>query len=67
MKRVSIVLEENLFDSIKKISDDIDRSMNYTISLLLQQAVKEKNRKRNAKKSTTEYHSPNLGKSNTTG
>jgi len=59
MKRISIIVEESLHDSIKKISEDLDRSMNYTITLLLQLAVKEKTRKRNAKKVHISDHTTN--------
>lgn len=46
MKRVSIVLDEPLYSAVKIISESLDRSINYTVSILLQQAIKERQRKK---------------------
>ena len=65
MKRASIVLEEKVYSDVLAVSKDIDRSFNYTVSLLLQAAVKERLRKRNGKqKNSLEHFSPDMGESN---
>ncbi len=46
MIRTSIILRPELHELVKAEADKLDRSMNYTISLLLHQAVKERNRKK---------------------
>ena len=50
-RRVSLVLHEDIFNEILKLSKKEDRSINFTIATLLQKALKEKNRKRVKKES----------------
>ena len=51
-RRVSLVLHEDIFNEILKLSKKEDRSLNFTIATLLQRALKEKNRKRAKKESS---------------
>lgn len=47
LKRISAVIDESLYEEVIKIAEADNRSLNYTVILLLQKAIKEKNRKRN--------------------
>jgi hypothetical protein len=58
-RRVSLVLHEDIFDEILKLSKKENRSLNFTISTLLQKALKEKNRKRVKKESSIQHHATN--------
>lgn len=58
-RRVSLVLHEEVFNEILKISKKEDRSINFTIATLLQKALKEKNRKRAKKESNIQHHASN--------
>lgn len=46
LKRISAVIDAGLYEEVIKIAELDNRSLNYTIILLLQKAIKEKNRKR---------------------
>jgi metal-responsive CopG/Arc/MetJ family transcriptional regulator len=46
MKRITIYIDENLVKEIKETALSKKRSLSFMISVLLQQAVKEKNRKK---------------------
>lgn len=62
MKQITSRIPDILYDEISNIADDLDRSVSYTISLLLQQAVKEKNRKRRGnKENNTENYPADMG------
>jgi hypothetical protein len=51
LKRLSIVIHEDLYTELLKVASLDNRSMNYTVSTLLQKALKEKFRKRGKKES----------------
>jgi hypothetical protein len=61
MHRVWGYISDELNTELLEIADREQRKLANVISLLLQQAVKERNRKRNGKKANTEYNSPNVG------
>jgi hypothetical protein len=67
MKRISGYISDELYNSIEEIAERENRKFTPMITLLLQLAVKEKNRKRHAKKDNLEYSAGDMGKSNTTG
>lgn len=50
-RRVSLMLHEDVFNDILKLSKKENRSLTFTIATLLQKALKEKNRKRVKKES----------------
>lgn len=61
VKRIWGYVPEELYNDIQEIADREFRKLNPMITLLLQLAVKEKNRKRNGKKvhtgrNTTDIH-----------
>jgi hypothetical protein len=64
MVRISGYISEDLKRDIQEIADRENRMFTRMISLLLQLAVKEKNRKR-AKKSTSKHNTINMVQSNT--
>jgi hypothetical protein len=64
MKQITSRISDETFNELDQISISTERSISYTISVLLQQAIKERLRKRNGKKSDTELNSPNMGQSN---
>jgi hypothetical protein len=51
-RRVSLMLHEDVFNDILKLSKKENRSLTFTIATLLQKALKEKNRKRAKKESS---------------
>jgi hypothetical protein len=51
MRQITVRIEDDLFSKIEVLSSDADRSVNYMISKLLEQAVKERERKKNRKNS----------------
>lgn len=51
MKRISGVITEELHLELEAIAKKDNRSLNYIITLFLQQGVKERTRKRNATRS----------------
>ena len=62
MKRISGYVTEELYLEIEEISKKENRKITPMISILLQLAVKQKNRKRNGRKeNNTEHNTPNLG------
>lgn len=67
MVRISGYISEELASSIEEIAERENRKFTPMISILLQLAVKEKNRKRNAKKDNSEHSAGNLGSGNSTG
>jgi hypothetical protein len=58
-RRVSLVLHEDVFNEILKLSQKENRSLNFTIATLLQKALKEKNRKRAKKENSIQHHASN--------
>lgn len=58
MKRYTLYLDEEIIEMIKELAKSKKRSLSFMVSVLLQQAVKEKNRKR-VKENNTEPHSTN--------
>jgi hypothetical protein len=52
MRQITVRIEDDLFSRIEALSSDADRSVNYMISKLLDQAVRERERKKNRKNST---------------
>jgi hypothetical protein len=58
-KRISAVIPSELYDDIKKLCESSSRSVNYMISKLLTQAIKEKIRKSGKKQNHTEHHTSN--------
>lgn len=46
MKRISAYIEEELYSKVAEIADRDSRSFNQTLQMLLQQAVKERERQR---------------------
>ena len=67
MKRISGYISEELHEAICQMAAKEKRSVVYMIDILLQSAVKEKTRKRNAKKDSTKHNSANVGESYPTG
>jgi len=62
MKRISGYVTEELYLEIEEISKKENRKITPMISILLQLAVKQKNRKRNGRQeNNTEHNAPNLG------
>lgn len=59
MKRISGYITDELYSEIQEISDRENRKFTPMISILLQWAVKEKNRKRKHAKSNIEHNSSN--------
>lgn len=59
MKRISGVITEELHIELEAIAKKDNRSLNYIITLFLQQGVKERTRKRNAKNIQVSNHSTN--------
>lgn len=53
-KRTTIYIDEKLLDKIDEMSKSDQRSVSYIISVLLEYAIREKNRK---KKATVKVHS----------
>jgi hypothetical protein len=49
LKRVNAVIDIQLYEDIVDIAKQDNRSLNYTIIMLLMKAIKEKNRKRKNK------------------
>ena len=49
-KHFGIYIDKTLYDQVVEISERTNRTVNSTICILLQQAVKEKNRKKVAAK-----------------
>jgi hypothetical protein len=49
LKRVNAVIDIKLYEEIVEIAKQDNRSLNYTIIILLMKAIKEKNRKRKNK------------------
>jgi hypothetical protein len=49
LKRVNAVIDIQLYEEIVDIAKQDNRSLNYTIIMLLMKAIKEKNRKRKNK------------------
>ena len=64
MKRIWGYVPEELYNDIQEIADREFRKFNPMITLLLQLAVKEKNRKRNGKKVHTERNATDIHKNN---
>jgi len=64
MKRISGYITDELFSEITEITERENRKFTPMISLLLQLAVKEKNRKRNGKKVSISDNTSNARKSN---
>lgn len=64
MKRISGYISDELFLEIEEIAERENRKFTPMITLLLQLAVKEKNRKRNGKKVHISDHSTNISQSN---
>lgn len=62
--RISGYITEELYKEIEEIAKRDNRKFTPMISILLQQAVKERNRKR-AKKDNSQYNSPNMVQGNT--
>lgn len=46
MKQITVRIENELNDDLDSISKEMDRSINYVVVMLLQQAIREKKRKR---------------------
>ncbi len=67
MKQITSRVEEDLFREIEQIANELDRSITYTIALLLQMGVKEKTRNRNGKKVHVPNNATNTRKSNAGG
>jgi hypothetical protein len=67
MKRISGYITDELYDEIVDISKRDKRKFTPTIDLLLQQAVKERNRKKNANKIHIQNKSADSRKSNAGG
>lgn len=61
MVRISGYISEELYNSIEEIAKRENRKFTPMIDLLLQLAVKEKNRKRNAKKISSKHNTTNVG------
>jgi hypothetical protein len=57
VKRISVVLHEDVYKQIEIISIKENRSLNFTVTSLIQKALKEKNRKRGKKQNNTEHNS----------
>lgn len=66
MPQYTFSTTENIIAQVDELANRDKRSRSVMIDILLQLAIKEKNRKRNAKKNNTEYDTTNLGKSNAT-
>lgn len=64
MKRISGYISDELYSEIEEIAEREQRKVTPMISLLLQSAVKEKNRKRNAKKVHIGYNASNVHPNN---
>ena len=67
MPQYTFSAEESLIKQVDELAIKDTRSRSEMIYILLQLAIKEKTRKRNAKKDHTEYSAGDMGKSNTTG
>jgi len=52
-KRISAVIPDELYDQLKLVSEKSSRSVNFVITQLLNQGIKEKKRKSVKKKSFT--------------
>jgi hypothetical protein len=61
--QISCQVDKILKDEIQELADKENRSLSSMGGLLLQQAVKERLRKRNGKKTDTEHYSSDLGES----
>jgi hypothetical protein len=59
VKRMSIVVDQTLYEEIVNIATLENRSLNYTVILLLMKAIKEKTRKRGKKESNIQHNTPN--------
>ena len=55
-KRLSITIHEDVYNDILKLADKDERTVNYIINSLLLKSLKEKKRKRNAKKEVHTQH-----------
>lgn len=64
MKRIWGYVPEELYNDIQEIADREFRKFNPMITLLLQLAVKEKNRKRNGKKVHTRRNTTDIYQDN---
>lgn len=60
MVRKTIDIDTELSKTIQEMADKVNWSFSYMSYVLLQQATKERLRKR-AKKDNTEHHPPNMG------
>jgi hypothetical protein len=56
-EQICATIPNELSESIFEIAKRDNRTFSQTVSLLLQQAVKERNRKRNAKSSNIQHQS----------
>ena len=54
MKRYTLYLDEKLISEIKILAEDQKRSLSFMVSLLLQSAIREKQRKKGKIKLTNE-------------
>lgn len=61
MPQYTFSTEENVIKQVDELANKDLRSRSEMIAILLQLAVKEKTRKRNAKKDNTKHNSPNMG------
>lgn len=60
--QVSATIPEDLLASIQELADKDSRTISQMVAILLQYAVKEKNRKRRGnKENNTENYSPDMG------
>jgi predicted transcriptional regulator len=68
MKQYTFLSEEDFIKEVDELAEKESRSRSVMIDLLLHQAVKERSRKKNAKrKDNTEPNAFNLGKGNAKG
>jgi len=62
--QVFATIEQELYDQIEELARKNDRNLSQMVALLLQQAVKEKTRKRHGKaKNYSKNNSQNVGQS----
>lgn len=59
MRRTSITIAEQLHNEILKVAQLDNRSFSYTVTSLLQKALKEKNRKRGKKEVHSAHNTSN--------
>lgn len=63
MKRYTLYLDEKLISEIKVLAEDQKRSLSFMVSVLLQSAIREKQRKKkgNPKHNSANSHQNNAG------